>query len=64
MTKKTQTYDVDDVDVQAEGDSVEPLVIDPTDWDPRKAGFGTPIAFPDKTKDYPTDGSTPYPPPV
>lgn len=57
MTKRSTNA----IDPQAD---VEPLVIDPTDWDPRKAAFGTPIGFPDPSKDYPTDGSTPYPPPT
>jgi len=35
---------------------------DPTDWDPRLAPPGTPIAFPDPEEDYPTEG-VPYPPP-
>lgn len=39
------------------------FLVDPTLFDPRKAEFGTPIAFPDPNKDYPTTGTI-YPPPV
>ena len=59
MTKKNTDYGAE-AETQAE---VEPLVVNPADWDPRKAGFGTPIGKPQDGTDYPKEG-VPYPPPT